>query len=113
MQRDWLFIGNPHAGAARTPKLWSQLTRQFLDAATLDVRWTRAPGEGADLARSAAGQCSMVVAVGGDGTVNEVATGLIEAQPQTKVQVDGDVCGSTPARFQVFPRLLRVCVPCG
>jgi diacylglycerol kinase (ATP) len=79
MQRDWLLIGNPEAGAGQAPKLWSRLIQQFPDAASLRVYWTSAPGEAADLARSAAGQRETVVAVGGDGTVNTVATGLIEA----------------------------------
>lgn len=79
MQRDWRLIGNPQAGAGRAPKLWSRFARPFPDAASFRVHWTCAPGEARDLARAAAGRCEMVVAVGGDGTVNEVATGLIEA----------------------------------
>lgn len=79
MQRDWRLIGNPQAGAGRAPIQWSRFARPLADAAALHVQWTRAPGEARDLARAAAGQCEMVVALGGDGTVNEVATGLIEA----------------------------------
>ena len=79
MQRDWRLIGNPQAGAGRALRAWSRFARRLPDAASLRVQWTRAPGEARDLARAAAGQCEMVVAVGGDGTVNEVSTGLIEA----------------------------------
>ncbi|MCL4181796.1 MAG: diacylglycerol kinase family lipid kinase [Verrucomicrobia bacterium] len=79
MQQDWRLIGNPQAGAGRTLKLWSQLVQRFPEAAGLRVHWTRASGEATAVARAAAGQCAMVVAVGGDGTANEVATGLIEA----------------------------------
>lgn len=42
----------------------------------LDVRVTSGPGDGVRLAREAAAAASIVVAVGGDGTVAEVATGL-------------------------------------
>jgi diacylglycerol kinase (ATP) len=37
------------------------------------------------------------------------ATALeLDAKPPTKVQVDGEVCGATPARFRVLPGVLRV-----
>jgi YegS/Rv2252/BmrU family lipid kinase len=42
----------------------------------LDVRLTTKPGQAIELARAAARDVSIVVAVGGDGTVAEVATGL-------------------------------------
>jgi YegS/Rv2252/BmrU family lipid kinase len=35
----------------------------------------------------------------------------LKAAPETKVQVDGDVCGKTPARFRVLPGRLRVRAP--
>jgi diacylglycerol kinase family enzyme len=79
MQRDWVLIGNPQAGAGRALKAWLRLAGRFPEISSLSVRWTRAGGEAIDLARNAAGKCEMVVAVGGDGTVNEVATGLLEA----------------------------------
>jgi diacylglycerol kinase (ATP) len=34
----------------------------------------------------------------------------VEAEPGTEVQVDGDVCGSAPARFEVRPAALRLIV---
>ena len=43
----------------------------------LDVRITTKPGEAMELARAAGQIASIVVAVGGDGTVAEVASGLI------------------------------------
>ena len=79
MQRDWVLIGNPQAGAGRALKAWSRLVRRFPEISSLSVQWTRAGGEAIDRARTAAGKCEMVVAVGGDGTVNEVATGLLES----------------------------------
>jgi diacylglycerol kinase family enzyme len=38
-------------------------------------------------------------------TVTEM---VLHAEPPTKVQVDGEVCGETPARFRVLPGALRV-----
>jgi YegS/Rv2252/BmrU family lipid kinase len=77
--RPWLLIGNPAAGAGRTKRLWERFTQQVPEAVSLRIEWTRAPGHATALARSAGGQWEMLVVVGGDGTVNEVATGLIEA----------------------------------
>lgn len=43
----------------------------------IEIVETTAPRDGERLAREAAARCQKVVAVGGDGTVNEVATGLL------------------------------------
>lgn len=44
-----------------------------------DFYLTQAPGEGTAVARESAGQFDAVVAAGGDGTINEVITGLLQA----------------------------------
>lgn len=44
---------------------------------TFDTVVTKGPGEAVELARRAARDFEVVVAVGGDGTVNEVATGIL------------------------------------
>jgi YegS/Rv2252/BmrU family lipid kinase len=73
-----LFIVNPAAGAGRTARAWPVL-RSKLDATGLqfDAAFTSSPGHATSLAREAvlAGY-EMIVAVGGDGTVNEVVNGL-------------------------------------
>ncbi len=47
---------------------------------TVELVCTEAPGQGADLARAAVVDgCECVIAVGGDGTVHEVANGLLAA----------------------------------
>lgn len=43
----------------------------------VDVRFTTSSGEAKSLARSAAATADLVVAVGGDGTVAEIATGIL------------------------------------
>jgi YegS/Rv2252/BmrU family lipid kinase len=75
-------ILNPtsRGGAARAlrPEIERELARR---AVMFDVVETNAPGHAVELARAAAGAgVAAVVAVGGDGTVHEVANGLLQAQ---------------------------------
>ncbi|HTL16310.1 MAG TPA: diacylglycerol kinase family protein [Patescibacteria group bacterium] len=73
-----LFIINPAAGANRALHRWSALRLDLLQKAFhLDQAFTRRPGETAGLAREAASQYDFLVAVGGDGTVSEVADGIL------------------------------------
>ena len=74
-----LVIVNPAAGGGRTAAAWPRL-RDVLAHAGLDFEWvaTRAAGDGVRLARDGVrGGHGLVVAVGGDGTVNEVVNGIV------------------------------------
>ena len=70
-------VVNPAAGGGRTARVWRRL--RDLMAATLPAEHveTRAAGDGERLARQAAAAgAPLVVAVGGDGTLNEVVNGV-------------------------------------
>ncbi|UPL47526.1 diacylglycerol/lipid kinase family protein [Hymenobacter sublimis] len=73
------FILNPTSGTNRTQDVPALLTRYATAAgADFEVQATQYAGHAEELARRAARQgCRVVVAVGGDGTVNEVARGLL------------------------------------
>ncbi|MFC1930800.1 diacylglycerol/lipid kinase family protein [Chloroflexota bacterium] len=74
-------IVNPMAGARRTAKKWPQIMA-LLKSIGLDFQhdWTEAPGHARELAQTAVKKGSeLVVSVGGDGTVNEVANGLYDS----------------------------------
>ena len=75
----FLFVVNPAAGGGRPARLVQRVSEQ-VEAAGAEVRRarTRGPGHARQLARDAAPWADVVVAVGGDGTVNEVATGLLD-----------------------------------
>jgi diacylglycerol kinase (ATP) len=75
-------IANPTAGGGSARKVIPQLTKLVqkyqLDAV---IHITTESGHAIDLARQAAEQgCSLIVAAGGDGTVNEVVNGLLLAR---------------------------------
>jgi len=72
-------IINPVAGPHRDPEAIAARVRAVAAAAGWDATCRQSPGPGrcADLAREAAADADIVVAAGGDGTVHDVATGLV------------------------------------
>ena len=72
------FIVNPAAAAGRCPARWAELQNQFRqDGIQGKPVFTSRPGDAVRLAQALAHQCDIVVAVGGDGTIFEVASGLL------------------------------------
>src|ERR1700677_3344126 len=74
------FVFNPRSGRPRRNAPILPAVREFIAARGLDadVVCTEGPGHATEIARDAvASGCLRVVAVGGDGTVNEVAQALI------------------------------------
>ncbi|MDH4174829.1 MAG: diacylglycerol kinase family lipid kinase [Betaproteobacteria bacterium] len=75
-----LVILNPAAGRGRVRREWPRLAQALRSAGvSFDVIETRAPGEGVGFAERAAREYDAVIAAGGDGTVHEVANGLLRA----------------------------------
>jgi diacylglycerol kinase family enzyme len=76
---DVCVIFNAAAGRGRAARLLAQLRRHL--GRRVDFRPTRGPGHGVELAAAASRSGFAVVgAAGGDGTVHEVANGLLEAE---------------------------------
>ena len=79
MRSLWV-IANPESGAGRgarvLPALEAELDRRRLRYA---LHLTEAPGHARELAARAVDQASRVLAVGGDGTVHEVANGMLRS----------------------------------
>jgi YegS/Rv2252/BmrU family lipid kinase len=75
------FIFNPHSGRNRGRPGLANSIRDFIAARSLEasVAITDGPGHATELARDAVRTgFEVVVAVGGDGTMNEVAQGLVD-----------------------------------
>jgi YegS/Rv2252/BmrU family lipid kinase len=72
-----VFLVSPAAENGAAGRRWPELAHQ---AAALglsgDALLSERPGQLVELARKAAGEAELLVAVGGDGTVNEVANGI-------------------------------------
>ena len=93
-EKKCLLIVNPVAGRKSIQKNIPQIVRLFMDAGYLvTTTVTAAKGEAEALAREYAVSHDLVVAAGGDGTLNEVVAGL--ARAGIMVPVGYIPCGST------------------
>lgn len=77
MKRKVLFIINPISGGKKKDSV-PGLIKQYLDANRYEyaIGYTASAGHAATLSAEAVGVHDIVVAVGGDGTINEVASGI-------------------------------------
>jgi YegS/Rv2252/BmrU family lipid kinase len=74
----YLFIVNPLAGGGKAKKIWEKRIKPYLKKTKItgDVRFTERSGHALELAYDLAPKFRVVVSVGGDGTHNEVISGL-------------------------------------
>lgn len=74
-----LLVVNPKSGGGKTEKTFPQMRKTIEGAlGACDVELTKHAGHGSDIAKKAGDEgYELVVAVGGDGTFNEVANGLM------------------------------------
>jgi YegS/Rv2252/BmrU family lipid kinase len=96
-------IVNPRSQGGQTERRWGALAdtiRQYFGP--FEYRFTRGPGDGATQARAALEEgFEMVVAMGGDGTISEVADGFIrEGRPLREDAVLGVLPAGTGGDFR-------------
>lgn len=81
-----LLIMNPKSGMMLAPKYLSEIIRRFSDAGYLtQVLMTTGRGDARDFAAEYGGDSEMIVVSGGDGTLNEVIDGLVNAGLETPI----------------------------
>ncbi|MBN2166000.1 MAG: diacylglycerol kinase family lipid kinase [Marinilabiliaceae bacterium] len=102
MVKKILFIVNPFSGLGKQNTI-NSLIQKELDPAVWDweVAVTQKAGHAVDLSRQAIGSFDIVVAVGGDGTVNEVGSGLVGSDTAMAIIPAGS--GNGLARFLNIP----------
>lgn len=102
MKRKALFIINPIAGG-KSKEHVPQLIQQHLDKATVEhtIVFTEEAGHAHWLAKEAAKTYQSIIAVGGDGTVNEVASAVVGTQAALGILPFGS--GNGLSRFLSIP----------
>ena len=83
----YYFIVNPNSRSGKGKKIWKRLEKQLDHAgAEYEAHLTEKPGDAAEMASRLTDGCKdprIIVAMGGDGTVNEVLNGLAFCGPIT------------------------------
>jgi diacylglycerol kinase (ATP) len=99
------FVVNPASGNGACGREWSGIAELAAGRGlTGDVLFTDGPGHAAELARGAAeGGARLLVAVGGDGTVNEVVNGLGPSRSEVELAVVPQGTGDDLARTFGIP----------
>ncbi len=89
----YLLIVNPAAGGGTAEQSIPDIERRLRDLGLeFDLVKTERPWHASELAQAAAAQVDVVVAVGGDGTANEVLNGLMLAKKAGHVATMGVLC---------------------
>ncbi len=98
---DLILIVNPHSANGSTGRRWPAIEAKLRSLLPpFDVAFTERQGHATAIARQAAGQYGCVALVGGDGTVNEVANGLIaDDRPLRSDLALGVICRGTGSDF--------------
>ncbi|MCC8409405.1 diacylglycerol kinase family lipid kinase [Mucilaginibacter sp. UR6-1] len=106
MKKKVLFIVNPVSGGKKKDGV-PQLIRNYLDTALFDATFSFSEGitHARELAKQAIGQYDVVVAVGGDGTVNEVASAIVNSDTALGIIPFGS--GNGLSRFLGIPMDVR------
>jgi len=109
-ENKWLAVVNPSSANGRArdtwPHYWEKIRRAGIDLA---YRYTSGQGDGTEIVRRAlADGIKKFLAVGGDGTVNEVVNGLLREDKPAAEDIEFAVFGlGTGSDFsRLFPKVL-------
>ena len=107
------FIVNPNAKSGRGEKVWRQLERRLKRLGVeYEVFMTEKPGDASTFAASLTEHCKepkIIIAVGGDGTMNEVVDGLLFGGPVTLGYIPAG-SGNDLARSLKLPKRPSQCL---
>jgi len=102
MKKNILFIINPKSGTSNKKDFPTLIHKNLAHFFDVQIAFTQYAQHATEIARQAAQQnADIVVAVGGDGTVNEVAKGLLHTQTALAILPTGS--GNGLARHLGFP----------
>ena len=102
-------IVNPKSASGATRANWSAIASDLrTHFGPFSVAFTKAPGDGIDIARRAAGSGrQFIIACGGDGTVNEVANGILLSGAEAELGIFPSGTGGDFRRSIKMPQATR------
>lgn len=106
-----LFIINPHSGTKLKPNI-EKLAKQYLDADTFycEFNYTEYKGHASQICKDNITNFDVIVAVGGDGTIHEVAQHIIHTSVKMGIVPLGS--GNGLAHFMKIPLSPRKAIQC-
>jgi YegS/Rv2252/BmrU family lipid kinase len=104
-----LIIVNPKSASGATRDNWSAIASDLrTHFGPFQVAFTKGPGDGIDLAkRSAIEGRKLIIACGGDGTINEIANGILESGEDAELGIIPSGTGGDFRRTLGVPTELR------
>lgn len=108
MSEKVIIICNPGAGSVEDrPSIRAQL-EQYAGA---QIRFTEGEGDGVRFAREAVAQgCEIVIAAGGDGTLNEIVNGIAAAADRVRIGLVPLGTGNDFAKMLDLPKSTEECI---
>lgn len=99
MENKWILIVNPASATAQTGQTWEKYEKQLIDGGLeLDHVLTQNPGHATELARESAEKgYRKFIAMGGDGTIHQVMTGLLRYADSVNATLDDFTLAVIPA----------------
>ena len=102
MKKRVLFLINPVSGIGRQKTIEKLIEKQIdHEKLQVEIAYTQYRGHARELSAAASGKFDVVVAVGGDGTVNEVGSALINSSTALAIVPTGS--GNGLARYLEIP----------
>ncbi|HYY40968.1 MAG TPA: diacylglycerol kinase family protein [Nitrososphaera sp.] len=111
-----VLVVNPNSCSGLTGKGWDDLYSKIKDilGGNIEVAFSKKPGDGTSLARRFLKQgFKNIVAIGGDGTLNEVANGFFEEPVGIYSNKARGRAAGSPALKPINPDAIMAIVPCG
>jgi len=106
MMKKILFIINPISGVGKQKNIQSIIDKRLNKSNFIcEIKYTEAPKHATQISSEAVGKYDAVIAVGGDGTVNEVSAGLIGSKTPLGIIPSGS--GNGLARFLHIPLKIK------
>ena len=110
MNKNICFIINPVSGTGKWKGIAENITKHLDSSFTPIIHFTKYHGHATIIAEDAAENCDLIIAVGGDGIVNEVAAGMMSTSAAIGIIPAGS--GNAVANHFTIPLAQKEAIEC-